>query len=353
LVVLSEVVDTIRKSRHRTPRNKDTSMVDTTPPGHTTLLAQLPELADYARPALRLHPRRGHPAVGESSVGGPLLWPVGEPWPTCDSADHQAADGTMTGSLDEPAVMASVLQLYRRDLPAGILPAPGWAFPNGTDLLQLLWCPNPHGYAYTPRVRVFWRTEAQVGTARTVNPPLNTSYEDLGIDNLAPWPCVIHPERVADFPPIARLHPADLDGPSDPGSLLGILPAHLERACLGWTVDGAPPDDESWNSDRGYRCQARVPGWKLGGWIRESGSLPGPSAYCDCGAPAFSLLDTGFEGLDGPWQPAAEPEFSWSDPHDEEWGGHRAPGIWGGRNGELWLLACSADPSHPIRAEVE
>lgn len=83
--------------------------------------------------------------------------------------------------------------------------------------------------------------------------------------------------------------------------------------------------------------------------------FPKPSEYCDCGAPAFSLLDTSFEGLDGPWQQVAvaEPEFSWVDPDDEEWSGHRSPGIWGGRNGELWLLACSADPSHPIRAEVE
>lgn len=328
-------------------------MVETMPQGHAVLLAQFPELADCARPALRLHPRRGHPAAGESSVGGPLLWPVDEPWPTCDSDDHEWSMAATAGSFDEPAVLASVLQLYRRDVPAGILPAPGWAFPNGTDLLQVLWCPNPHGDTHGPRVRVFWRTEAQVGTARTANPILNTSCEDLGIDNLAPRPCLIHPETVVDFPPIAGLHPGEFDGSADPGSLLGMLPEQLEQACLAWTVDGAPPDDESWNSDRGYRCQARVPGWKLGGWIRDCGFFPKPSEYCDCGAPAFSLLDTTFEGLDGPWQPVAEPEFSWSDPDDEEWGGHRSPGIWGGRDGELWLLACSADPSHPIRAEVE
>lgn len=135
-------------------------MVNTTPPGRTLLLAQFPELADYARPVLRLHARRGHPTAGESSVGGPLLWPVDEPWPTCDSDDHELA-GDSSGSFDEPVVMACVLQLYRRDLPAGILPAPGWAFPNGTDLLQVLWCPNPHEDTYGPYVRVFWRTEAR------------------------------------------------------------------------------------------------------------------------------------------------------------------------------------------------
>lgn len=190
-------------------------------------------------------------------------------------------------------------------------------------------------------------------TALTANPTLNVSSEDRGFDNLAPRPCLIHPETVEDFPPIACLHPGEVDGSGDPGLLLGMLPAHLEQACLAWTIDGAPPYDEAWNSDRGYRRQVRVPGWKLGGWMRDAGFFPKPSERCDCGAPAFSLLDTTFEGLDGPWQPAAEPEFPWIDPEDEEWSGHRSPGIWGGRNGELWLLACSADPSHPIRAEVE
>jgi hypothetical protein len=329
-------------------------LLDTTTPGQAALLARFPELAHYARPALRLHPRRGHPSAGESSVGGPLLWPVGELWPTCESNDHEVVNGGTAGSSGEPVVMASVLQLYRRDLPAGILPVPGWAFPNGTDLLQLLWCPNPHGDSYGPRVRVFWRTAAQVGIARTANPALNTSAEDPGIDNLAPRPCLIHPETVVDLPPIARLRPRDIDGSDDSRFLLGKLPAHLEKACLAWTVDGAPPDrGDSWNSDRGYLRQARAPGWRLGGWMRDAGFFPKPAEYCDCGAPAFSLLDTTSEGLGGPWQPVAEPEFSWIDPDDAKEGGHRAPGIWGGRNGELWLLACSADPSHTIRAEVE
>jgi hypothetical protein len=323
-------------------------MVDTTPRGRALLLAQYPELADYARPALRLHPRRGHPAVGNSSVGGPLLWPADEPWPTCSGADHSEvyAGG---GSFDEPVVMASALQLYRRDLPAEILPAPGWAFPGRSDVLQVLWCPNPHEDTDGPRVRVFWRTEAGVGPALPANPPLNRTSEDGGGDNLTPRPCRVYPESVVDFPPISHTHPANIGDSGDHSRLLGILPPQLERACMAWTVDGAPRDD----NDRRYLRQARVPGWKLGGWIRDSGWFDWPADDCACGAPMFSLLDTTFEGLDGPWQPVTEPEFSWKDPEDQEWDGHRSPGVWGGRNGELWLLACSADSSHPIRAEVE
>lgn len=54
-----------------------------------------PELVPLARPAIRLHPRPGSPSVRDSSVGGPLLWPAGEPWPHCADAhlhvDNQAA----------------------------------------------------------------------------------------------------------------------------------------------------------------------------------------------------------------------------------------------------------------------
>ncbi|WIX82299.1 hypothetical protein QRX50_16805 [Amycolatopsis carbonis] len=38
---------------------------------------------EHARTAVRLHPAQGEPVVGESHVGGPLLWPASEPRPTC------------------------------------------------------------------------------------------------------------------------------------------------------------------------------------------------------------------------------------------------------------------------------
>jgi hypothetical protein len=62
-------------------------MTRTTPRRPIDLTSVVPELAPYARVALRLHPRRGTPSVTDSSVGGPLLWPIDEPWPTCDE-DH-------------------------------------------------------------------------------------------------------------------------------------------------------------------------------------------------------------------------------------------------------------------------
>ncbi|WP_327109759.1 hypothetical protein OHB12_17975 [Nocardia sp. NBC_01730] len=59
-------------------------MTRTTPPRPYDIVDLFPEIAEYAKPAVRLHPRRGTPTVHESSIGGPLLWPEDEPWPMCD-----------------------------------------------------------------------------------------------------------------------------------------------------------------------------------------------------------------------------------------------------------------------------
>jgi hypothetical protein len=45
------------------------------------LEALIPEFAGLARETTLLYPRSGSPGVHESSMGGPLLWPAGEPWP--------------------------------------------------------------------------------------------------------------------------------------------------------------------------------------------------------------------------------------------------------------------------------
>lgn len=65
--------------------------VRTTPPRPVDVTAVFPELAPLARPAIRLHPRPRSPSAGESSVGGPLLWPAEEPWPHCE-ASHLHVD---------------------------------------------------------------------------------------------------------------------------------------------------------------------------------------------------------------------------------------------------------------------
>ncbi|MGW1657056.1 hypothetical protein [Streptomyces atratus] len=173
-------------------------MLRTTPPRPVDVTVHFPELAPLARNAVRLHPRAGVPATVDSSIGGPLLWPAREPWPTCpdhgspwqrgvapedirlrrrilaaawrrpkeEGADllspeeRATVDRISKGSripLDGPVPMVPVAQLYAADVPD--LPRP-----DGADLLQLLWCPFDHDEDYLPRTELRWRTAADVPT---------------------------------------------------------------------------------------------------------------------------------------------------------------------------------------------
>src|ERR1700738_5320428 len=76
-----------------------------TPAAPSAMATAFPELAPLAQYTTRLHPRQGQPAATESSMGGPLLWPETEPWPTCS--------GPHFGTIDAHAVpAAAVLQLF-------------------------------------------------------------------------------------------------------------------------------------------------------------------------------------------------------------------------------------------------
>ncbi|MER7819654.1 hypothetical protein [Streptomyces sp. NPDC096153] len=108
-------------------------MIRTTPPRPADVETLFPEVAAYHKEAIRLHPRAGRPGGPESSMGGPLLRPAGEPWPHCDDAPEtdRAPDGP------GPRPMVPVPQLFASDVP-------GLPFPEGTDVLQLPWCMPYH-----------------------------------------------------------------------------------------------------------------------------------------------------------------------------------------------------------------
>lgn len=97
-------------------------MPRTTPPRPVDILERFPELAAQARRTVRLHPRVGEPGVKDSSVGGPLWWPVDEPWPIC-GGPHLAQRSLLTVPLNvqptesNPNAMIPVAQLFLRDLP--------------------------------------------------------------------------------------------------------------------------------------------------------------------------------------------------------------------------------------------
>ncbi|WP_327350239.1 hypothetical protein OG772_36545 (plasmid) [Streptomyces sp. NBC_01321] len=149
----------------------------------------LPELAEMARAVTLLYARAGHPGPGDSSIGGPLLWPTGEPWPMCAEPDHYKPLGAPVGP--EPVAMVPVVQLYARDVP-------GLVFPDGTDLLQILWCPLVHEddqYAANPRLH--WRSTALTAAdAAAGRPPRpHTAEEDY-----LPRPCTVSPTPAVEYP---------------------------------------------------------------------------------------------------------------------------------------------------------
>ncbi|WP_259656490.1 hypothetical protein [Streptomyces sp. gCLA4] len=151
--------------------------------------AVFPELTGTAREVTLLYPRAGEPGPGDSSIGGPLLWPADEPWPMCAEPDHYKPLGAPVGP--EPVAMVPVAQLYARDVP-------GLVFPAGTDLLQLLWCPLVHEddqYAANPSLH--WRsaalTAADVAAGEPPRP--HTAEEDY-----LPRPCTLSPTPAVEYP---------------------------------------------------------------------------------------------------------------------------------------------------------
>ncbi|MER5604394.1 hypothetical protein, partial [Streptomyces sp. NPDC002265] len=164
--------------------------------------AVFPELAGTAREVTLLYPRAGRPGPGESSIGGPLLWPAGEPWPVCAEPGHYKPLSAPVGP--EPVAMVAVVQLYARDVP-------GLVFPAGTDLLQILWCPLVHEdgpCAADPRV--YWRSTVltAAGGAAGEPPRPHTAEEEF-----LPRPCTVSPTSAVEYP--------NWDLPEGLGDLLG------------------------------------------------------------------------------------------------------------------------------------
>lgn len=296
-----------------------------------------------------LRPTSGTPSLLDSSVAGPLLWPADETWPVCrgphlvevreglSDAEREALqriDRNMrarragkpdaaweiseeeatvqsrimagAGALDmvtwerirrvpvtsvDGVPMLGVLQLHARDVPAA-------AWPEGTDVLQVLWCPEDHSGLpgqsdyWDPAVEMRHRSAATVSAV--LDPPVP---DDIG-GRRAPLPCVLDPVEVTDLP--------DQDE----------LPAELLAAA------------ESWAERHGvefHRVLACHEGWKVGGWPSWHLTDLVP-VTCSCGATArlFLTIDSGGD-----------------------------PGVNVGRFGELRVFTCPADASHPHRLNIQ
>ncbi|MGW7609640.1 hypothetical protein ACWGKW_20670 [Streptomyces sp. NPDC054766] len=300
-------------------------MPRTTPPRPLEVTALFPELAPLARTAVRLHPRPGAPTAADSSIGGPLLWPVDEPWPTCPDHAGPSHRGVVPDDVllrrrvlakawarpraegadlltpeerlivdrgsartriaqDGPVPLIPVVQLYAGDIPA--LPRPA-----GTDLLQLLWCPFDHAEDYLPAVLLRWRASSDVTAPLTTAPQPSV----IGNSDYLPEPCVLHPETVTEYPP-----------PHE-------LPEELAERIEEWEVEQNPEELD----DIGvvyYQYDLSVaPGCKLGGHPPWSFSDPFPMACSECGAdvrPLLTIDGTEWDGGNGSWCPVEDAGYA-------------------------------------------
>ncbi|WP_432135258.1 hypothetical protein [Streptomyces sp. bgisy154] len=304
-------------------------MSRTTPPRPFDVTALFPQLAPLARTATRLHPRAGSPSRHDSSVGGPLLWPAGEPWPHCDGPHtweqvdtafsleqerarrgirteagsrprqdphpvrHAAEEGTIDDEPDPcspwpggPIAMLPVAQLYVRDI-SRLRPPPGQA---EADLLQVLWCPFDH--PDHPRTALLWRSAAAV-TDVLDSPP-----EPFGVQfpGYLPQPCLLAPEQVTEYPHFLEL-------------------SKELRQQLGewhrWQAAGAVVDSSyAAAPEEFYRNNLSVsPGWKVGGWSRWglTDPLPRTCRVCDSAMdPLLTIATTEWNAGTGSWAPEGD-----------------------------------------------
>ncbi|WP_328888195.1 hypothetical protein [Streptomyces sp. NBC_00316] len=90
--------------------------------------------------------------------------------------------------LQAAVPMVPIVQVRQAD-------APGVPFPEGTDLLQVLWCPYAHGEYCYPLPQVHWRDSGAIKDILPTPEPVEALPKDW-----YPDPCVVHPEQVTEYP---------------------------------------------------------------------------------------------------------------------------------------------------------
>ncbi|WP_329108690.1 hypothetical protein OG792_08565 [Micromonospora sp. NBC_01699] len=286
---------------------------------YTTALAPIdmdavfPQLAAFKRITTRLHPRKGSPSVDHGSVGGPLLWPTDEPWPTCDDA------GLDEHPADTPMPLVPVLQLFAEDIPD--LP-----FPEGSDVLQVLWCPFDHYPSSAPVPRLRWRRRSTIGPRLAAmpnpHPDADTRY--------VPDPCAIDPEQVVEYP--------SYDLPEEVWSQIRNTLVRVE-ADTGWQYD---------------TDLAVASGIKTGGYPGWTQSPDWP--ICDCGIQMEHLLTIASwefsRGDEHRWPPLenrhAMTGWNFDSPNDHPWRALQNPtGLMLGDAGGIYVFVCTSCPNRP------
>lgn len=327
-----------------------------TPPRPWDVTSVFPELAAHARMAVRLHPAPANPGPRDSSVGGPLAWPEDEAWPTCPGGSHsrhgqlhrpanvrgeRSARFAFHGEIGWDAIPADaswpllpVLQVYAHDVP--------WydGFPEGTDLLQILWCPFQHVYdgptvPYNgiagPWVHVRYRRTGDLGE-RFLTPPEPVA---IGESGYLPTPCLLRPEPVTEYP-----HP-------------GALGEEFEAGVEEWeTATFGDPDDPEEYEPRYSWDLSTAPGWKLGGhepWNYQGYFGPVRCSTCGTGMRfVASIASDEWDGGTESWAPAG---FLEGGPSDRRQRQEPTDVVIGGRE-TMRIFTCPVSTDHPVIGDL-
>lgn len=280
-------------------------MARTTPPRPLDPEQLFPELSGFRLSTIRLHPRPGKPGLGESSVGGPMMWPASEPWPVCTRPA-----GKKHGV--DPLPMLPVAQLFSRDIPG--LPAP-----EGMDVLQLFWCGfTGHTGGHELNLHLSWRRSSAVVEVST--PPAPAVQ---GTINLLPEPCVLNPEEVTEHQDF------------------WVLPPELRERIEAWEEELEEHDDDAPTYTHDLSI---APGWKVGGGVSWNlTAAPVPVSCGICNSPMEPLLTADYREWDGG-------TTSWTPIEDRSaigtYGANIPTGIYVGR-GRLIIFSCPDNPRHP------
>jgi hypothetical protein len=335
----------------------------TSPVPPLDLVRLFPGIEEFARTATRLHPRPGTPRVSDSHVGGPLLWPKLEPWPTC-SGPHlvpteippppQFAALLRTPS---PEVMAGLAQrvpgfrgtktteagtvvlgteVVHEPTPSPLVPVaqlhaadvPDLRCPAGTDVMQLLWCPNAHP-AETPTgppVLLKWRAASDIADPLEASPVPAI----VGDKTYLPQPCVLHPEQVTEYPWWQE------------------LPPELGRRIRDF-------DDSRSFGEESYFSVSQAPGWKVGGCASWEVSDLAPMDCPHCSQPMELLLtvDSTESRGSSAWLPVEESHLQSARDGAHWTTAHEPTGISIGRQARLRIFICFACPDNPVRQNLQ
>ena len=211
--------------------------------------------------------------------------------------------------------LVPVLQLFAADVPE--LP-----FPAGTDVLQVLWCPFEH--SYIPQPKLYWRDSSTCGGELAAHPR-----PDGADENYLPDPCVLHPERVVDYP--------SWDLPNELAEALRERFDRVEKE-TGWSY---------------HQHLSVANGVKVGGyptWTQE----PVWPDCAGCGQRMEHLLTVNSVEFDGAswrsWLPVEDtPDTGtiWDLPYDDRRLIQSPPGLMLGDMGGIYLFVCRRCPDQP------